>query len=105
MRPVASSGDFAGVTYPEATGAQLPKKVTEKIEDPIFQNPSESLPPAKILLHGPANFAGPGVHAKTRPDRTRRGLCIVTGLRRHPARLYKPPRAGVRSPVEQRSGP
>src|SRR5713226_7416152 len=82
--PVASSCDFDGVTCPEATGMQPPKKVTEKTEGPIFQSPPESLPPANILPRGPANFPGRGVYAKTRPDRSPPGPCIVAGLRCDP---------------------
>ena len=81
------------------------RKVTDKTASPIFRSLPESLPPAKILLRGPANFRAPGVPARTRRDQTRPAalycswppLVILSGW-------CRPPPAGVHSPVEPRSG-
>ena len=80
MLPAASSSGFAGGRCPETTRTQLPRKATDKTGGPIFRSPPELLPPAKILLRGPANFPAPGALARTRRDRTRRRPCIVTQL-------------------------
>ncbi len=103
-RPAIFSSGSAGARCPETTRIQPPRKVTEKTASPIFRNPPESLPPAKILLRGPANFRAPGGPARTRRDQTRPLRCNSAVLRSCPAPRCKPPPAGGRFPVELRSG-
>ena len=104
MRPATSSSGSAGARCPETTRIQLPRKVTDKTASPIFRSLPESLPPAKILLRGPAHFRAPDGPARTHRDQTRRWRCIVAGLHSCPERLYRPPPAGGHSRVEPRSG-